>query len=79
MYPANTWHHKNHLGLLDAYRQYHEHVGVSAWPLILTGHGTEPGGTLAQAVAQRGLEQWVSLHGYVTEAELRGFGFSVST
>lgn len=41
-YPANDWPHKNHTGLLRAFREYRDLAGSPGWHLVLAGYFHRP-------------------------------------
>ncbi len=68
-YPAQFWPHKNHLRLIEAFRQV-----VAAEPdlkLVLTGKPRDEYDTVMQAVGRAGLERNVLHLGYVEQADLQ--------
>lgn len=69
-YPANFWPHKNHEGLLIAYRAYRAAAGRDAWPLALTGFPDERLPRLQATARALGLGDHVRFHGHVDETEL---------
>jgi hypothetical protein len=69
-YPANAWVHKNHEGLLIAYRTYRMQRGSDAWPLVLSGHHDERFATIRRWARALGLAESVHFVGHVPEAEL---------
>lgn len=70
-YPANAWPHKNHEGLLVAYRIYRERCGDrAAWPLVLTGHPDGNMERIRQVASSLHLASHVFFLGHVAEAEL---------
>jgi glycosyltransferase involved in cell wall biosynthesis len=71
-YPANSWPHKNHETLLVAYRLYRHKHGAEAWPLFLTGYENERMQHIIATARHLGLEEHVSFHGHLPEAELAG-------
>jgi glycosyltransferase involved in cell wall biosynthesis len=69
LYPANTWHHKNHLRLIEALAHYRQaHRGEPN--LVLTGVGKEGQEALDRAVEAHRLQGLVRMLGYVPRADL---------
>jgi glycosyltransferase involved in cell wall biosynthesis len=69
LYPANTWHHKNHLRLIEALAHYRRsHRGEPT--LVLTGVGKEGQEALDRAVESHRLQGLVRMLGYVPRADL---------
>ncbi len=69
-YPAHTWPHKNHVGLLDALAIIKNRHGLQV-PLVCTGHRDEFFSQIKRRVATLGLEAQVRFLGFVTPQELR--------
>ena len=69
LYPANTWHHKNHARLIAALARYHQETG-EALTLVLTGVSMEGETTLREAVDREGLRRSVRVLGFVPRADL---------
>jgi glycosyltransferase involved in cell wall biosynthesis len=69
LYPANTWHHKNHARLIAALARYRQDTG-EALALALTGVGKEGEAGLKAAVDRDGLAESVHVLGYVPRADL---------
>jgi glycosyltransferase involved in cell wall biosynthesis len=69
LYPANTWHHKNHLRLVEALALYRASHGEEL-TLVLTGVGKEGQAGLEDAVERHKLEGLVRILGYVPRADL---------
>lgn len=69
-YPANAWPHKNHEGLLVAYRAYRAEHGADAWPLVLTGHVDDRKRELRQWAEALGLGGSVTFLGHIPEDQL---------
>jgi glycosyltransferase involved in cell wall biosynthesis len=69
-YPANAWPHKNHEGLIVAYRAYRAEHGADAWPLVLTGHVDDRKRELAQWAEALGLGDSVTFLGHIPEDQL---------
>lgn len=67
LYPANTWPHKNHVRLLEAFRVFLDQASPQAdcWTLVLTGSGPESFQLLDTDVARLGLEDRVLRVGYL--------------
>lgn len=69
LYPANTWHHKNHQRLIEALAHYRDRYG-EAPALVLTGMGQEGQAGLESAIESHRLEGLVRMLGYVPRDEL---------
>lgn len=69
-YPAHTWEHKNHLGLLEALARLRDERGVSV-PLVCTGRLTDFYGTLERRVGDLGLAEDAHFLGFVSPLELQ--------
>ncbi|HIJ37534.1 MAG TPA: glycosyltransferase family 4 protein [Rhodospirillaceae bacterium] len=69
IYPAQTWKHKNHLGLFQALALL-QREGGPVPSLVLTGFVNEQGHDLLDAVVQLGLSDKVKFLGYVSRNEL---------
>jgi glycosyltransferase involved in cell wall biosynthesis len=69
LYPANTWHHKNHERLIEALALYRGRRGDLP-TLVLTGAGKEGQARLDAAVQRHGLGGLVRCLGYVPRDEL---------
>jgi len=69
-YPANAWAHKNHEGLIVAYRAYRAKHGAGAWPLVLTGHVDDRKRELRQWAESLGLDGSVVFLGHLPEEQL---------
>ncbi|MGO9179951.1 MAG: glycosyltransferase family 4 protein [Candidatus Limnocylindrales bacterium] len=68
VYPAQTWPHKNHLGLLEALAQLRDR-GLTV-PLVCTGVQNEHFPAIRRRLRELHLEGQVQFLGYVTEAEM---------
>jgi glycosyltransferase involved in cell wall biosynthesis len=67
IYPANLWPHKNHLRLLDAWRE----LAAEKRPhLVLTGAQTRLHTPLRESIEENGLTHHVSWLGFVDAADL---------
>ncbi|MFL5906852.1 MAG: glycosyltransferase family 4 protein [Solirubrobacterales bacterium] len=71
LYPAQTWPHKNHLGLLDALALVRDRDGVEI-RLVCPGRQTEHFQRIAARARELRLERAVSFPGFVSPLELRG-------
>lgn len=69
-YPAQTWPHKNHLGLLEAVKMILEQHGIRI-PLVFSGRKTDFYPHLKQRVTALGLEGQVQFLGFVTHEDLQ--------
>ena len=68
-YPANTWHHKNHVRLIEAMACYRARHG-SALGLVLTGAPENAERELAASLRAQGLGDGVRTLGFVPRADL---------
>lgn len=68
-YPAHTWAHKNHLGLLEALSILN-HSGSATVPLVCTGGQTSFLPTIKRRIRDLGLTSQVRFTGYVQPTEL---------
>jgi len=69
LYPANTWHHKNHVRLIEALAHYRRKEG-EALTLVLTGVSKEGQPGLMAAMEDHGLTGLVRVLGFVPRADL---------
>ncbi len=70
-YSANTWKHKNHIGLVQALKIVHDTYGIRI-SLVCTGIKTREFYPEIEAAVQRmGLDEFVKFIGYVSDQELR--------
>jgi glycosyltransferase involved in cell wall biosynthesis len=69
LYPANTWHHKNHQRLIEALARYRDLHGEEP-ALVLTGVGKEGQALLEGAIDRHGLTGRVRILGYVPRDDL---------
>lgn len=72
LYPANTWHHKNHRRLIEALAHYRDRYGKEL-TLVLTGVSKEGQAGLEGAIDSHGLNGLVRMLGYVPRDELPTF------
>lgn len=70
LYPAQMWHHKNHLRLLEALDRLRSR-GACSIPLVLTGAEFEAGPAIRRFIAERHLGGQVFLLGKVPYPALR--------
>lgn len=70
LYPAQMWHHKNHLRLLEALERVRARQGV-AIPLVLTGAEYTAAPAIRRLIASRRMDQQVFMLGKVPYASLR--------
>lgn len=70
LYPAQMWHHKNHLRLLQALDRIRGRAGTRI-PLVLTGAEYEAAPGVRRFIADRGLGDQLFLLGVVPYATLR--------
>jgi glycosyltransferase involved in cell wall biosynthesis len=68
-YPANTWHHKNHLRLIEAIAR-HRRRHDDGLGLVLTGIGENGQRRLEAAVTEHGLDGAVHALGFVPRTDL---------
>jgi glycosyltransferase involved in cell wall biosynthesis len=69
-YPANTWRHKNHIGLLRALKLLHDNYGMKI-PLICTGYKYDDYYPEIQAVTEElRLERFIHFIGYIPEEDM---------
>ena len=69
-YPAQTWPHKNHLGLLEALALLRDRHGVSI-PFLFSGHQNEFFPTIEGRARALGLTEAVRFLGFVTPLEMQ--------
>jgi glycosyltransferase involved in cell wall biosynthesis len=69
LYPAQTWPHKNHVGLLEAIARVRERCGEIV-PLVSTGRLNDFHVEVRRAARRLGLERDVFLLGFVSPGEL---------
>jgi glycosyltransferase involved in cell wall biosynthesis len=69
-YPAQTWAHKNHLGLLEALALLRDREGIVV-PLVSSGKLNDFYPQIEKRVAELGLEEQVRFLGFVSTAELQ--------
>lgn len=70
LYPAQTWPHKNHLGLLEALAELRDTAGLIV-PLVAPGKRTGFARRLERRAADLGLAGHVSWPGFVNPADLQ--------
>lgn len=69
-YSANTWRHKNHMGLIRALKIVHERYGIKI-PLVCTGMKyPDYSPELEKAVKELGLDGLVRFTGYIPEDDM---------
>lgn len=68
-YSANTWPHKNHIGLIRAIKILHGKHGIKM-PLVCTGQKTDHFPRVEEAVKSLGLKDMVFFPGYIPENEV---------
>lgn len=68
--PAQTWPHKNHLGLLEALARVRDRRGATL-PLVCSGHLTDHAAVIRARAAQLGLAGSLHLLGFVPPEDLR--------
>jgi glycosyltransferase involved in cell wall biosynthesis len=71
LYPAQTWPHKNHLGLLEALARIRDENGVSI-PLVCPGRKSNHFREIDEAARRLSLEPTTWFPGFVSSLELRG-------
>jgi glycosyltransferase involved in cell wall biosynthesis len=71
LYPAQTWPHKNHEGLLEALAliKGREQLAI---PVVCPGRKTRHFGRISERVRELGLEATARFPGFISPAELRG-------
>lgn len=69
-YPAQTWQHKNHIGLLKALRWIRDQRGLSI-PFVSSGFKNSFFPVIEKTVRRLGLESQVTFAGFVAPAELK--------
>jgi len=69
-YPAQTWEHKNHIGLLEALHHLREHRQLRV-PLVCSGRPTEFFPAVLRKVHDLGLDEQVHFLGFVSPLELQ--------
>lgn len=69
-YPANAWGHKNHEGLLAAYRAYRLQAAAPLWELVLTGNHDERMDRILRLARFLEIDQHVHYLGYLSSEEL---------
>ncbi|MGC1802062.1 MAG: glycosyltransferase family 1 protein [Solirubrobacterales bacterium] len=69
-YPAQTWRHKNHEGLLETLALIRDRHGEVP-PLVCSGHLNDFHPTLERRASELGLQDSVNFVGFVTPLELR--------
>jgi glycosyltransferase involved in cell wall biosynthesis len=69
LYPANTWHHKNHRRLMEALAHYRDRYGEEL-VLVLTGVSKEGQAGLESAIDSHGLKGLVRMLDYVSRDDL---------
>ncbi|MFN2406098.1 MAG: glycosyltransferase family 4 protein [Pyrinomonadaceae bacterium] len=69
-YPAQTWPHKNHIGLCQALAHVREQEGVTI-PLVLSGKRNDYSRTVESKIAELSLDDQVLFLDYVTPLELQ--------
>jgi len=70
LYPAQTWPHKNHLGLLEALSRLRDREGLAV-PAVFTGHRNAFFANLERRVAELGLAGQVAFTGFLGPSELK--------
>jgi len=69
-YPAQTWPHKNHIGLLRALSRIREQHGLKI-PLICSGKRNDHFATIESAIAELNLQDQILFLDYVSTLELQ--------
>ncbi len=69
-YPAQTWRHKNHLGLLEALALLRDRASLRV-PTVFSGHQNEFFPTIARRARELGLDDQIRFLGYVSPVELK--------
>jgi glycosyltransferase involved in cell wall biosynthesis len=68
-YPAQTWRHKNHIGLLEAVARLRSEDGLAV-PLVFSGHMNEFYASIVKRCTELALSDSVQFLGYVKPLEL---------
>jgi glycosyltransferase involved in cell wall biosynthesis len=71
LYPAQTWPHKNHVGLLEALALIRDREGVTI-PLVCPGKRNRHFARIESRARELGLEATTRFPGFVSTLELRG-------
>ena len=71
LYPAQTWPHKNHIGLLEALALIRDREGVTI-PLVCPGKQNRHFARIEARTRELGLEASTRFPGFVSTLELRG-------
>jgi glycosyltransferase involved in cell wall biosynthesis len=69
LYPANTWRHKNHIGLLRALKLVHDNYEMKI-PLVCTGHKEDYYSEIKTVSKELQLDQFVHFTGYIPEEDM---------
>jgi glycosyltransferase involved in cell wall biosynthesis len=77
LYPAQTFPHKNHIGLIEAVADLRRRAGI-VLPVVCPGRPTEHFARIRRRARQLGLEGVVTFPGYVSAAQIRAL-YSVAT
>jgi glycosyltransferase involved in cell wall biosynthesis len=67
-YPANTWPHKNHLRLIEAFKLVHDKYPELI--LVLTGYEVTEESIIAKKIKEYGLDQNIRFIGYIEDGEM---------
>jgi glycosyltransferase involved in cell wall biosynthesis len=70
LYPAQTWRHKNHLGLLACLARLRDRQGLEV-PVVFTGHLNEFFPVIEQRVVELGLQGQVRILGFVSPTDMK--------
>lgn len=70
LYPAQTWPHKNHIRLLEAFARLRD-IDALPVPVIFTGHRNDHFPAIARRVRELRLEGQVFFSGFLAPAELK--------
>jgi glycosyltransferase involved in cell wall biosynthesis len=70
LYPAQTWPHKNHIGLLEALADLRYRAGVVV-PLVGSGHQNEFFSEIDRRARELGIVDQVTWTGFVTQRDLQ--------
>lgn len=71
LYPAATWQHKNHIRLLEAFKEVLK--AIPDIKLVCTGNKTDYYSSIEKKIKELGLENFVEFLGIVSEEDLIGF------
>jgi len=70
LYPAQTWQHKNHIGLIKSLAYLRDHLGTQPPLTIFTGKKNDFYSTIEKEISCNGLQERVRFLGIVPEEDL---------